>query len=49
MFLFVLNILLSLVLVVVGVLAFGVSGGDLPLLALAIPILWLLPQGGVEH
>ncbi|AZL85166.1 hypothetical protein EIJ81_11610 [Aliivibrio salmonicida] len=47
MFLFVLNILLSLVLVVVGVLAFGVSGGDLPLLALAIPILWLLPQGGV--
>ncbi|MUJ26178.1 hypothetical protein [Aliivibrio fischeri] len=47
MFLAVLSIILSFVLVIVGVLAFGVSGGDLPLLALAIPILWLIPQGGV--
>ncbi|WP_375322803.1 hypothetical protein [Aliivibrio logei] len=47
MLLAVLSILLSFVLVVVGVLAFGVSGGQLPLLALAIPMLWLIPQGGV--
>ncbi|GLR76011.1 hypothetical protein [Aliivibrio sifiae] len=47
MLLAVLSILLSFVLVVVGVLAFGVSDGQLPLLALAIPMLWLVPQGGV--
>lgn len=47
MLLAVLSILLSFVLVVIGVMAFGISGGDLPLLALAIPMLWLIPQGGV--
>ena len=47
MVLTVLSIILSILLVVVGVVAFGISGGDLPLLALAIPMLWLIPQGGV--
>lgn len=47
MVLTVLSIILSILLVVVGVFAFGISGGDLPLLALAIPMLWLIPQGGV--
>lgn len=47
MLLAVLSILLSFALVVIGVMAFGISGGDLPLLALAIPMLWLIPQGGV--
>ena len=47
MLLAMLSILLSFVLVVIGVMAFGISGGDLPLLALAIPMLWLIPQGGV--
>lgn len=47
MVLTVLSIILSILLVVVGVLAFGISGGELPLLALAIPMLWLIPQGGV--
>lgn len=47
MLLAVLSILLSFILVVIGVLAFGISGGQLPLLALAIPMLWLIPQGGV--
>ena len=47
MLLAMLSILLSFVLVVIGVMAFGINGGDLPLLALAIPILWLIPQGGV--
>nr|VVV04409.1 hypothetical protein AW0309160_01797 [Aliivibrio wodanis] len=47
MFLAVLSILLSFILVVIGVLAFGVSEGQLPFLALAIPMLWLIPQGGV--
>jgi len=47
MVLTVLSIISSILLVVIGVLAFGVSGGELPLLALAIPLLWLIPQGGV--
>ena len=46
MVLTVLSIILSILLVVVGVFAFGISGGDLPLLAF-IPMLWLIRQGGV--
>ena len=40
-------VLVSIALTVLGVSALGYSQGDLPALALAIPALWLLPQGGV--
>ena len=41
-------VVVSIVLTVVGVSALGQSQGELPALALAIPALWLLPQGGVS-
>ncbi|SMY14965.1 hypothetical protein [Photobacterium aquimaris] len=37
----------SLILTVLGVSALGPTSGELPMLALAIPALWLLPQSGV--
>ncbi|OAN18551.1 hypothetical protein A3K86_06595 [Photobacterium jeanii] len=40
-------VLVSVALTVLGVSAVGYSEGQLPALALAIPALWLLPQGGV--
>ncbi|EAS40663.1 hypothetical protein C9J48_03550 [Photobacterium profundum] len=39
-------VFVSIVLTVLGVTALGYSQGDVPALALAIPALWLLPQGG---
>ncbi|PSW18816.1 hypothetical protein C9I98_15220 [Photobacterium sanctipauli] len=41
-------VVVSVVLTIVGVSALGQSQGELPALALAIPALWLLPQGGVS-
>lgn len=41
-------VVVSIVLTVVGVSALGHSQGELPALALAIPALWLLPQGGIR-
>ncbi|MBC7004751.1 hypothetical protein BIZ37_19495 [Photobacterium sp. BZF1] len=41
-------VMVSIALTVVGVSALGQSQGELPALALAIPALWLLPQGGVS-
>ncbi|KLV05268.1 MULTISPECIES: hypothetical protein [Photobacterium] len=41
-------VVVSIMLTVVGVSALGQSQGELPALALAIPALWLLPQGGVS-
>ncbi|MGF1688448.1 hypothetical protein L4C36_17465 [Photobacterium japonica] len=38
----------SIGLTIVGISALGQSQGNLPALALAIPALWLLPQGGVS-
>ena len=40
-------IIVTLLLTVLGVNALAHSQGDLPIIALAIPALWLLPQGGV--
>ncbi|KMV30639.1 hypothetical protein L4D00_02465 [Photobacterium swingsii] len=40
-------VLVSVALTVLGVTALGYSEGQLPALALAIPALWLLPQGGM--
>ncbi|GAA03572.1 VP0952 family biofilm-associated protein [Photobacterium leiognathi] len=40
-------IAITLLLTVLGVNALAHSQGELPILALAIPALWLLPQGGV--
>ncbi|MGF1724240.1 hypothetical protein [Photobacterium nomapromontoriensis] len=41
-------VMASIALTIIGVSALGQSQGDLPALALAIPALWLLPQGGVS-
>ncbi|MGF1699134.1 hypothetical protein L4D09_02285 [Photobacterium makurazakiensis] len=41
-------VMVSILLTIVGIGALGQSQGDLPALALAIPALWLLPQGGVS-
>ncbi|MCQ1059573.1 hypothetical protein ACQKPX_22770 [Photobacterium sp. DNB23_23_1] len=41
-------VMVSITLTIVGVSALGQSQGELPALALAIPALWLLPQGGVS-
>ena len=41
-------VMVSIALTIVGVSALGQSQGELPALALAIPALWLLPQGGVS-
>ncbi|UTV28439.1 hypothetical protein [Photobacterium atrarenae] len=40
-------IVVSIGLTILGVSALGHSHGELPALALAIPALWLLPQGGI--
>lgn len=41
-------VVVSIALTVLGVSALGYSQGELPALALAIPALWLLPQGGLR-
>lgn len=46
MFLAILSIIASFILVVSGVFAFAIGDGQLSLLILAIPMLWLIPQGG---
>lgn len=43
----VIQLVVTVALTIIGVSAFGLSGGEIPALALAIPALWLLPQGGV--
>lgn len=39
--------LITTVLAIVCALAMSLSGGDIPVIALIIPALWVLPQGGV--